>query len=137
MQQAKQMVLDNEIIFEKSKYVVKSIDEFKLTLYYRSHKMGSPEAVIPEVIRPNKRDLDFPQPPQSNKCLMFDHHPLAVPPRFNVNTHHQRVHIQGCTHASQCLAELGRVVNFLAQLSKFSNRGVDDWAYRQTVFYSQ
>ncbi|POM78435.1 Hypothetical protein PHPALM_4032 [Phytophthora palmivora] len=41
------------------------------TVYHRNHKLGSEAAVISEVIRLNKHVVNFPQPPQSNKCLMF------------------------------------------------------------------
>lgn len=71
MEQLRNIVLEQTVDIPTSAYMLKSVDAFQLMLYYRSHKMGSPEAVIPEVIRLNKDVINFPQPPQSIECLFY------------------------------------------------------------------
>ncbi|POM57379.1 Hypothetical protein PHPALM_38116 [Phytophthora palmivora] len=71
VKQARRLVLDNCIDYNESIWVLKSINQFSLRVYHRNHKLGSEAAVISEVIRLKKHVVNFPQPPQSNKCLMF------------------------------------------------------------------
>ncbi|GMF66368.1 unnamed protein product [Phytophthora lilii] len=71
MDDLRNVVLEQTLDIPTSSYMLKSVDAFKLTLYYRTHKLGSEEAVIPEVIRSNRHVINFPQPPQSTKCLFY------------------------------------------------------------------
>jgi hypothetical protein len=71
VEQLRQTVLAQTIDRPNSSYMLKSIDEFFLKNFERTHKLGSEEAVIPEVIRLNKHVINFPQPPQSTKCLFY------------------------------------------------------------------
>lgn len=65
------VVLEQTVDIPNSSYMLKSLDAFQFTLYFRTHKLGSVEVVIPEVICLNKHVINFPQPPQSTKCLFY------------------------------------------------------------------
>lgn len=69
-----------------SQYKIKSINAFDLRIFYREHRLGSSEAVIPKEIRLNKHVINFKS--TQNKCVF---HCIAYHQRPDKSTPFTRI----------------------------------------------